>query len=389
MSFGKIIIALLVFSIIIIIHEFGHFIVAKYNKVGVIEFSLGMGPRLISWGKTESGHKILFFKTSKWLDEHPIFGENTLYSWKLLPFGGSCMMLGEEDMSVEDDRAFGKKSVYARMAIIFAGPFFNFVLAFLLSLIVIGSVGYDPALVSRVAEGSPAEAAGMQVGDTIKEVDGKKIVIDRDLSYQIMVHPFSDKEVTITVERNGEEKVLTMLPQQQSVTNTDGTKVTKYRCGFNHGLSERQKVGVWDTIKYSAYEVKFWISTTVQSLGQIIKGNVSKDDISGPVGIVKTMGDSMTQSAKNSKEGEAAKNVALTLINIAILLTANLGVMNLIPIPALDGGRLLFLIIEWIRKKPLPQKFEAYVNAAGFILLMALMVFIMGNDIVNLIPKKK
>ena len=97
----------------------------------------------------------------------------------------------------------------------------------------------------------------------------------------------------------------------------------------------------------------------------------------------------MTQSAKNSKEGEAAKNVALTLINIAILLTANLGVMNLIPIPALDGGRLLFLIIEWIRKKPLPQKFEAYVNAAGFILLMALMVFIMGNDIVNLIPKKK
>ena len=131
MSFGKIIIALLVFSIIIIIHEFGHFIVAKYNKVGVIEFSLGMGPRLISWGKTESGHKILFFKTSKWLDEHPIFGENTLYSWKLLPFGGSCMMLGEEDMSVEDDRAFGKKSVYARMAIIFAGPFFNFVLAFL------------------------------------------------------------------------------------------------------------------------------------------------------------------------------------------------------------------------------------------------------------------
>ena len=389
MSFGKIIIALLVFSIIIIIHEFGHFIVAKYNKVGVIEFSLGMGPRLISWGKTESGHKILFFKTSKWLDEHPIFGENTLYSWKLLPFGGSCMMLGEEDMSVEDDRAFGKKSVYARMAIIFAGPFFNFVLAFLLSLIVIGSVGYDPALVSRVAEGSPAEAAGMQVGDTIKEVDGKKIVIDRDLSYQIMFHPFSDREVTITVERNGEEKVLTMLPQQQSVTNTDGTKVTKYRCGFNHGLSERQKVGVWDTIKYSAYEVKLWISTTVQSLGQIIKGNVSKDDISGPVGIVKTMGDSMTQSAKNSKEGEAAKNVALTLINIAILLTANLGVMNLIPIPALDGGRLLFLIIEWIRKKPLPQKFEAYVNAAGFILLMALMVFIMGNDIVNLIPKKK
>lgn len=388
MSFGKIIIALLVFSIIIIIHEFGHFIVAKYNKVGVIEFSLGMGPRLISWGKTESGYKILFFKSSKWLEENPIFGDNTLYSWKLLPFGGSCMMLGEEDMSVEDDRAFGKKSVYARMAIIFAGPLFNFILAFLLSLIVIGSVGYDPAMVSNVEEGSPAAAAGMQVGDTIKEVDGKNIVIDRDLSYHILFHPFSEKEVSVTVERNGEEKVLTMVPQQQQGKDTKGNEVTKYRCGFSHGLAERQKVGVWDTVKYSAYEVKFWIGTTIESLGQIIKGNVSKDDISGPVGIVKTMGDSMTQSAKNSKEGEAAKNVTLTLINIAILLTANLGVMNLIPIPALDGGRLLFLIIEWIRKKPLPQKFEAYVNAAGFILLMALMVFIMGNDIVNLIPKK-
>lgn len=383
MTFAKIIIALLVFSLIIIIHEFGHFIVAKYNKVGVIEFSLGMGPRIISWGKTENGYKIVFFKSSKWLEENPVFGDNTLYSWKILPFGGSCMMLGEEDMSVKDDRAFGQKSVYARMAIIFAGPLFNFILAFLLSLIVIGCVGYDPALVSKVEEGSPAEAAGMQVGDTIKDVDGKNIVIDRDLSYYIMFHPFSDKEVNVTIERNGEEKVLTMRPQQKTVKNA-----AVYQIGFSHGLAQRQRVGVWSTIKYSAYEVKFWIETTIQSLGQIIKGKVSKDDISGPVGIVKIMGDSMTKSAENSKEGEAAKNVTLTLLNIAILLTANLGVMNLLPIPALDGGRLLFLIIEWIRKKPLPQKFEGYVNAASFVLLMALMLFIMGNDIVNLIPKK-
>ena len=111
MSFWKIIIALLVFSLIIIIHEFGHFIVAKYNKVGVIEFSLGMGPRIISWGKTEKGYKVLFFKTTKWLEANPIFGDNTLYSWKLLPFGGSCMMLGEDDMSVEDINRFTKDDV--------------------------------------------------------------------------------------------------------------------------------------------------------------------------------------------------------------------------------------------------------------------------------------
>ncbi|MBO5487667.1 MAG: site-2 protease family protein [Eubacterium sp.] len=388
MSFWKIIIALLVFSLIIIIHEFGHFIVAKHNKVGVIEFSLGMGPRIISWGKTEKGYKVLFFKTTKWLEANPIFGDNTLYSWKLLPFGGSCMMLGEDDMSVEDDRAFGKKSVYARMAIIFAGPFFNFILAFVLALFVIGIVGYDPAVISKVDVGSPAAEAGMQAGDVVRKVNDKSIVIDRDLSYYLLFHPFSGQEVTVTIERDGQEKVLTMVPEQKTVKDKKGQESAKYLCGFNHGTVKRQRVGVWDTIKYSAYEVKFWIGTTIESLGHMIKGKVSMDDISGPVGIVKTMGDSMTASAKNSKEGEAAKNVTLTLMNIAILLTANLGVMNLIPIPALDGGRLLFLIIEWIRRKPLPQKFEAYVNAVGFILLMAFMVFIMGNDILNLIPKK-
>ena len=120
MSIGNICLAILVFSLIIIIHEFGHFIVAKINKVGVIEFSLGMGPRIISWGRTPAGRKVLFFKTTNYLNEHPEFEGNTLYSWKILPFGGSCMMLGEEE-DVDDERAFGHKSVYARMAIIF-GP---------------------------------------------------------------------------------------------------------------------------------------------------------------------------------------------------------------------------------------------------------------------------
>lgn len=134
------------------------------------------------------------------------------------------------------------------------------------------------------------------------------------------------------------------------------------------------------TLRYSAYEVKFWISTTIQSLGQMITGKVSKDDISGPVGIVQTMGQTVNESSK-----EGAGTVVINLLIISILLSANLGVMNLIPVPALDGGRLLFLIIEWIRRKPLPQKFESYVNAGWhFMLLMALMVFIMANDVTRL-----
>ena len=284
MSFGNICLALLVFSVIIIFHEFGHFIVAKYNKIGVIEFSLGMGPRLISWGKTENGYKVFFFKSSAYFDEHPLEGNHTLYSWKLLPFGGSCMMLGEEDTSVEDERAFGKKSVYARMAVIFAGPFFNFVLAFLFAIIVIGTIGYDPAKVTEVTAGSSAAEAGLQSGDVITSINDTKIVVNREVSYYTVFHPFSSEPVTMTVNRQGQEKVLTMTPKE---TTVNGKKV--YRCGFAYG-APREKVGVLGTLRYSAYELKFWISTTIQSLGQMITGKVSKDDISGPVGIVQTMG---------------------------------------------------------------------------------------------------
>lgn len=378
MNIINICLAVLVFSVIIIIHEFGHFIVAKINKVGVIEFSLGMGPRLISWGKTLEGRKVLFLKSSKYFEESPEFadaapGENTLYSIKLLPFGGSCMMLGEEE-DVDDERAFGKKSVYARMAIIFAGPFFNFILAFLLSLIVVGTIGYDPAAIVKVEEGYPMAEAGIQAGDVITEINGRNIVVNRELQYYQMFHPFGAEAVNLTVERDGQEKEVMVTPVLTK--QEDGTE--RYILGFSYN-APRQKVGALGTIKYAAYEVKFWIWTTVESLGQMIQGKVSADDISGPVGIVKTVGDVVDES---SKEGSAT--VVINLLIISILLTANLGVMNLLPIPALDGGRLLFLIIEWIRRKPLPAKFENYVNVTGFMLLMALMVFILVNDVIKL-----
>ncbi|MBO5488895.1 MAG: site-2 protease family protein, partial [Eubacterium sp.] len=173
-------------------------------------------------------------------------------------------------------------------------------------------------------------------------------------------------------ERDGKEQVLTVHPQKSAEEN-------RYIMGFEHN-SKAQSAGFLGTIKYSAYEVKFWIQTTVKSLGMMIKGQVSKDDISGPVGIVKTMGESVEEGNKEGGVGQAAANLLL----MCILLSANLGVMNLIPIPALDGGRLLFLFIELIRRKPLPQKFENYVNVAGFALLMGLMVFIMANDILKI-----
>ena len=374
MSFWNILLAILVFSVIIIIHEFGHFIVAKWNKIAVVEFSLGMGPRLISWVKTGQGRKIFFLKSTAFLEEHPEYMENTVYSWKLLPFGGSCMMLGEEE-DIEDDRAFGKKSVYARMAVIFAGPFFNFVLAFLLALMIMGFVGYDEPAVNVVSEGTPMAEAGVLPGDLITNINGTNIVLERDLRSYLMFHELSAEPVQLTIERDGKEQNLTVTPALMK--QEDGTE--KYKLGFSYGNMKRTRLYGFDIVKYALYEVKFWITTTVQSLGQMIMGNASPKDISGPVGIVQYVGETVNKSASSG-----AWMVVLQLINISILLTANLGVMNLLPIPALDGGRLLFLIVEWIRKKPISSKIEGYVNMTGFALLMLLMVLILGNDIVKI-----
>ena len=376
--------ALLVFSVIILFHEFGHFIVAKFNKIGVIEFSLGMGPRLVSWGKTPEGRKLLFLKSGKYFEEHPEFSENTLYSLKILPFGGSCMMVGEEE-AVESEKSFSAKSVYARMAVIFAGPLFNFILAFIFALLIIMFIGYSKPVVTVVGEGSPAAQAGLQTGDVIREINGEKITIDGDFSSYVAFHPLSDQEdVTLVVERNGEEKTLTMRPQMTTLKN--GKK--QPMIGINHG--QREKTGVWGTLKYSSYELKYYVVTTVKSLAGLLTRKVDAGDVAGPIGIVSSMGDSISDNQKaaiasqqngNSETPGVAGVTILSMMNWCVLLSANLGVMNLLPIPALDGGRLLFLIIEWIRRKPLNAKYENAVNVTGFMLLMLLMVVILGHDI--------
>lgn len=375
MGSTNILIAVILFSAIILFHELGHFLLAKANGVGVIEFSLGMGPRIISFAKTDVGMRVKFFGSGKYFEEHTEYTDHTLYSWKVFPFGGSCMMLGEME-DVEDERAFGKKSVLARMAVIFAGPFFNFILAFVLALFVIGMAGYDRASIMDVQADMPMAESGFQDGDVIKEINGRTIVVNRELVYYLQFHPLSNESVELTAERDGEEITAVVTPKL--VKDKEGNDV--YRLGFSYG-SKRTKSGVWDTIKYSAYEVKFWIFTTVESLGQMISGNVSPKDVAGPVGIIQTVGDVVNESRPGG-----IYYIILNVLSMGILLTANLGVMNLLPIPALDGGRLLFLIIEGIRRKPLPEKFENYVNVGGFVLLMGLMVVILANDIHKLIP---
>lgn len=338
----NIIIALLIFSLIILFHELGHFLLAKKNNIRVNEFSLGLGPTIIGFTKGE-----------------------TKYSLKLLPFGGACMMEGEDGES-SDDRAFGQKSVLARISVVAAGPIFNFIMAFFFALILIGCIGYDKPVLSDVMEGYPAEEAGLQGGDEIISMNGYKTHFYREVSLYPFFHP--GESIQVVYERDGTQYEAELTPKYDEETD-------RSYLGFR-STAERVKGSVLETVKYSFYELKYWISTTVQSLKMLVTGNVSFNDLAGPVGIVKTIGDTYDES-----KSEGFLMVFLNMLNISILLSVNLGVMNLLPIPALDGGRLVFLIIEGIRKKRMDPDKEGMVHFVGLMLLMALMVIVMFNDI--------
>ncbi len=430
----KIIIAILIFSIIILFHEFGHFLLAKKNGIEVVEFSLGMGPRLWS---TEKG--------------------GTKYSLKLLPLGGSCMMLGED---ADDCRpgTFNSASVLGRISVVAAGPVFNFVFAFVLSLVIVASIGYTPATVSYVEEGSAAEAAGLQVGDQITDFDGYHIDISEDMNIYLAVKGAPNDRVAMTVKRDGEKldigyrpetikryllgfnrdaantnqplevaSLIQGMPMEEAgvlpgdvITAVNGVEVPtgeaydryleehplsdqepvqityehnghsrevtvtpavyqSVSVGFQYNLV-REKGNVFQILKYSALEVKYWIRTTILSLKELITGQYGMEDLSGPVGVVGAIGDTYEQS-----KSEGTFWVWMNMLNMAILLSANLGVMNLLPVPALDGGRLVFLIIEAVLRRPVNRQVEGMIHFAGLMLLMLLMVVVMYNDIIKLI----
>ena len=433
----SILFAILIFGLLIFIHEFGHFIIAKKNGVRVVEFSIGMGPTIFSFGKGE-----------------------TKYSLKLLPFGGACQMLnkemiGEETVTEYDStRTFESKTVWSRMAIIFAGPFFNFVLAFVFAIIVIGCVGYDPAMVTYVAEDSSAAEAGLKVGDVITKYEGMNIDIGRELYLEQYINGVPDDKINIEYKRDGKTYKATIKPQYVDtylmgitydpsasgrVKFTDVTqgypceaagvkigdaiisinsvdiadvkafdeyikehpfgneaihlvldrtgksvevdvtpmKVTQLDTGFSYNAGGRERCGAIDTIKYAFVELKYQIVSVFKTLGMLFTGQLGVNDFTGPVGVTEIIDDVYEESKE-----DGADMVALNMLNFALLLSANLGVMNLLPIPGLDGGRLVFLIVEAVRGKPV--KHEEYINLAGMLLLMAFAMYILFKDIFSL-----
>ncbi len=339
--------AVLMFGIIILIHEFGHFLFAKLNGIGVIEFSLGMGPRLCSFEKG-----------------------GTRYSIKILPFGGSCMMLGEDEND-SDESAFNNKSVWARISVVAAGPIFNFVLALVLSMILIGLTGYDTSTVMDVVDGYPAQAAGIRPGDVVTKINGRKIHAYKDVNLYTLTHPGTTLKVTYERLEGDSVKTYTatLVPKYSQEDKT-------YLMGVRFDGAPKPIQNPVQLVVHSMYEVKYWIQYVFDTFYMMFHGEVSLNDVSGPVGIL---------SAINTTVDEAvpygATVVVLMLVNFSILLSANLGVMNLLPIPALDGGRLVFLIIEALRGKPIDKEKEGMVHMAGMMFLMALMVFVLFNDV--------
>lgn len=339
-----IILAILVFGLIVFVHELGHFLLAKANGIRVDEFSIGMGPRLLSFVRGE-----------------------TRYSLKLLPLGGSCMM-GEDNADDMSEGSFNSKSVWARIAVVVAGAVFNFILAFIFAVIVVAYTGYDEPIISGTMEGFPAEVAGMEAGDRIVKINNKRIDVWREVTYHNMLHP--GEEVTLTYERDGEIYEITIIPEQDENGN--------YLMGVT-SPSSYTKANFLTALKYGVYEVKFWICTTLESLQMLITGVVGADQLAGPVGIVNVVDDTYQQS-----KDHGFLIVLINMLNIGILISSNLGVMNLLPFPALDGGRLVFLFVEAIRGKRIPPEKEGIVHGIGMILLLALMAYVLFNDLTRL-----
>ncbi|MBQ9607989.1 MAG: site-2 protease family protein [Lachnospiraceae bacterium] len=346
----NIILIILIFGIIIAFHEFGHFLVAKLNHIAVTEFSIGMGPAIFSTQKKE-----------------------TKYSLRLLPIGGYCMMLGENEES-EDERAFSNKPVWVRMMVVLAGPVFNIILAFVFSIVLIHLYGFDKPTLTYIQKDSAAYEAGIEEGDTIIKLNEDNIYNFRELQLYMVLNDNADP-IKLTVQKaNGDIKNVTVVPK----LNANG----EYKIGVASGYEKPD--GISENISYSAYEVRYWLKATFTSLKLIVTGGVKSGDIMGPVGVGGAINDVIEEVKEESEtKSEAALYIFLNLLNWSILLSVNLGIMNLLPIPALDGGRLLLLIVEAVRRKKIPEEKEAIVNLVGVVILVMLMVVVLFNDIKN------
>lgn len=346
-TFLSILLGLFMFGVIILIHELGHFLFAKAFHVGIEEFAIGMGPRILSRVGKDGVH----------------------YSLRLVPMGGFVSMIGEDEAS-ENESALCNKPVWQRIIIVAAGAGMNLLLGFLLmGAYVLGAGDTYSTTVEgfRTASGIQYEEIyGIRVGDTIEKIGNRRIHVRDDFEYEVMFRP--NEPLDVTVRRDGERVV---IPDVVFETYTEGG-ITFGKAGFI--LTTVLPKTPFEVVRQAFFKSTATVHLVWDSIRGLFKGAYGVESMSGPVGMI----------------GEVKETVALgweVFAFFVALLTINLGVMNLLPLPALDGGRLLFMLIELVRGKPINPKYEGYVHAAGLVLLLGLSVFVMYNDIVRLFVK--
>lgn len=339
----SIISAVLIFCVIVVVHEFGHFIVARKCGIDVQEFAIGMGP-------------VIFKKQ----------GKHTLFTLRLLPLGGFCSM-GEDEES-DNENSFRNKSVWRRIAVIAAGAIMNLILGFILSIIIFLVAGkVTTTVIAEIVPGSGCENAGMAVGDRITKVNGLHIFTANDIIYELRND--EDGVLDFVVDRDGEKLTFNGVKFGLTVDEETGERVLNY--DFKVYMKNMTAA---ELLPAAANKFMYYSRLILMSLRDLISGKYGLNNLQGPVGIVTVISESAQETGFDIGY----------LLDIAMLISVNVGIFNLLPLPALDGGRLVFLIIEAIRRKPIKAETEGMVHFAGFALLMLLMIIVTFNDVKNI-----
>ncbi len=327
----KIIFGLLFMSVLVCIHEFGHYIVGKKCGIGVLEFAIGFGPKI--WSTEKNG---------------------TIYSVRCLPLGGFTAFEGEDEES-DSPSAMNNVSVSKRIATILAGPVFNIVTAILISMFLLCTQGEVNSTISKVSENSNAMAAGLQAGDVITDVNGRSTVFSMEVSGKLYTLKNQGETARITVERNGQPMFFNIPFDSNGQIGISMANVQKYSIAFGKSIR-------WGyAIAYDTFSALKGLFTRTQPL----------EDMGGTIAIIDVLGTSVNYGL-------------YTVLRIAVLISFSLGIMNLLPIPALDGGRLIFCFYEAATKHPIDRELESKIHFGGFVILFGVMLLLMFNDVLNI-----
>ncbi|NLW90860.1 MAG: RIP metalloprotease RseP [Syntrophomonadaceae bacterium] len=338
-----ILITVAIIAVLILVHEFGHFVVARRIGIPVWEFSLGFGPRLI--GTKKNG---------------------TEYSIRAIPLGGYVRMAGEEPGDGDNPDGYSRRTPLEKMAVSFAGPFMNLLAAMLIFVYIYSVTGVqdsaNTSVIGQVMAGTPAQSAGLKAGDEVVAINGASIRSWEALTKTIGNDP-EGKTLTVTVDRSGKTLNIKVTPLYDKAQN-------KYLIGVKPVIIY-QKMGIVDAVKNGFQRTWEFTVLLLSGIGLMISGGASMNDLAGPVGITKLV-------------GQVASVGWSELLAFSAFLSINLGILNLLPIPALDGSRIIFAVVEGIRRKPLAPEKEGLIHWIGFVFLIGLMIIVTFNDIVKL-----